>query len=231
MTRLLLQPLVDAELVADVLALQDQELLVELLLQLALPLEGEVGRADDQDALGEAAQLQLADEQARHDRLAGAGVVGQQEAHAGELEQVVVDRLELVRQRIDARDREPEVRDRTRRRCRARRPGDRGAAGARRRRRNARASRIVRRSRSSAVSVTLRKRSDCVPTRPTTQLAGPLGCTVSTRIGSLKSGPVRIWPGLRPLTPLIGALHRPSTTTSVRLLRGPLPAPPESIHS
>ncbi len=104
-----LQPLVHAELVADVLALEDQELLVELLLQLALPLEGEVGRADDQDALGEAAQLELADEQARHDRLARAGVVGQQEAHARELEQVVVDRFELVRQRIDARDREAEV--------------------------------------------------------------------------------------------------------------------------
>ena len=83
---------------------------VELLLQFALPLEGEVGRADDQDALGEAAELQLANEQARHDRLARAGVVGQQEPHARELEQVVVDRLELMRQRIDARDRETEVR-------------------------------------------------------------------------------------------------------------------------
>ena len=103
------QPLVHAELVADVLALHDQELRVELLLQFALPLEGEVGRADDQDALGEAAQLQLANEKARHDRLAGAGVVGQQEAHARELEQIVVDRLELMRQRIDARDREAEI--------------------------------------------------------------------------------------------------------------------------
>ena len=95
---LLLQPLVDPELVADVLALHHQELLVELLLQLALPLEGEVGRADDEDALGQPAQLQLADEQAGHDRLAGAGVVGEEEADAGELEEVVVDRLELVRQ-------------------------------------------------------------------------------------------------------------------------------------
>ena len=105
-----LQPLVDAELVADVAALEDQELLVELLLQLALPLEGEVGRADDQDPLGQAAQLQFADEQARHDGLAGAGVVGEQEADAGELQQVVVDGLKLVRQRIDARDGEAEVR-------------------------------------------------------------------------------------------------------------------------
>jgi hypothetical protein len=44
-----------------------------------------------------------------HDRLARAGVVGQQEPHARELEQVVVDRLELVRQRVDARDRQAEV--------------------------------------------------------------------------------------------------------------------------
>jgi uncharacterized protein (TIGR03118 family) len=42
------------------------------------------------------------------------------------------------------------------------------------------------------VSVTLRNRSDCIPTRPTTQLTGPLASTVSTRMGSLKSGPVRI---------------------------------------
>ena len=104
-----LQPLVHAELLADVLALHDQELRVELLLQLALPLEGEVRRADDQDALGEAPKLQLADEQARHDGLARTGVVGEQEANARELEQVVVDRFELMRQRIDARDREPEV--------------------------------------------------------------------------------------------------------------------------
>ena len=45
-----------------------------------------------------------------HDRLAGAGVVGEQEADARQLQEVVVDRLELVRQRIDAGDREREVR-------------------------------------------------------------------------------------------------------------------------
>ena len=83
MTLLLLQPLVDAELVADVAALQDEELLVELLLQFPLPLEGQVGRADDQDPFGQAAQLQFTDEKAGHDRLAGTGIVGQQEADAG----------------------------------------------------------------------------------------------------------------------------------------------------
>ena len=91
-------------------AFDDLELLVELLLQLALPLEGEVGRADDEDALDQAAQLQFADQQAGHDRLARAGVVGEQEAHPRELEQIVVNRLKLVRQRIDAADRQAEIR-------------------------------------------------------------------------------------------------------------------------
>jgi hypothetical protein len=59
-----LQPLVHAELVADVLALHHQELGVELLFQFSLPLEGEVGRADDQDAFGETPKLQLANEKA-----------------------------------------------------------------------------------------------------------------------------------------------------------------------
>jgi hypothetical protein len=44
--------LIHAELLADVLTLHHQEFRVELLFQFALPLEGEVGRADDQDALG-----------------------------------------------------------------------------------------------------------------------------------------------------------------------------------
>ena len=73
----LLNPLIHAELVADVLTLEHEELRVELLLELALPLEGEVGRADDQDALGEAAQLELPDQETRHDGLARPGVVGQ----------------------------------------------------------------------------------------------------------------------------------------------------------
>ena len=106
----LLQPLVHAELVAEVAALEDQESFVELFLQLALPLEGQVGRADDQHPLGEPAQLEFADEQAGHDRLAGAGVVGQQEPHAGQFEQMVVNGLELVWQRIDSGQRQPEIR-------------------------------------------------------------------------------------------------------------------------
>jgi len=74
---LLLQPLVDTELIADVAALEDQELLVELLFQFALPLEGEVRRADHKNPLGQAAQLKLPDEQPRHDGLAGPGIIRQ----------------------------------------------------------------------------------------------------------------------------------------------------------
>jgi hypothetical protein len=46
------------------------------LLQLALPLKREIRRAHDQDSLGQAAQLELADEKAGHDGLASTGVVG-----------------------------------------------------------------------------------------------------------------------------------------------------------
>ena len=95
---------------AEHVAADDLEVLAELVLQLALPLEGQVGRRDDERALDQAADLQLLEQQPRHDRLAGARVVGEQEADAGQLEEVVVDRLELVRQRIDAGDREREVR-------------------------------------------------------------------------------------------------------------------------
>ena len=107
---LLLQPLVDAELVADVAALEHEELLVELLLELALPLEGQVRGADHEDPLGETAQLELAHEKARHDGLAGPGVVGEQEPHRGQFEEVLVDGLELVREGVHAGDRETEIR-------------------------------------------------------------------------------------------------------------------------
>ena len=106
---LLFEPLVDAELVADVVALHDEELLVELLLEFPLPLEGEVSRGHDQDALAHAPELEFLDQQPGHDRLAGPGIVGQEEADAGELEKVVVDRFELVGQRIDAGDRQAEI--------------------------------------------------------------------------------------------------------------------------
>lgn len=53
-------PLVDAVLGAQLGALQHDEALVGLLAQLPLPLERQVGRRGDQDAFGQAAQLELA---------------------------------------------------------------------------------------------------------------------------------------------------------------------------
>ena len=96
----LLQPLVDPELFADVTALEHDELLVEFLVELALPLEREVRGTDDQRPFDEAAQLELTDQQAGHDGLAGARVVGEQEAHARQLEEVLVHGFELVGKRV-----------------------------------------------------------------------------------------------------------------------------------
>ncbi len=70
---------------AQVAAPEDVELLLKPVGHFALPLEGEVGRAEDEHALDEAAQFQLLEQQPRHDGLPGTGVVGQQEAAAGGL--------------------------------------------------------------------------------------------------------------------------------------------------
>ena len=80
---------------------EDLEVEAELLGQLVLPLLGEAARADDEAALEVAADDQLLDEQARHDGLAGAGVVGEQEAQRLARQHRLVDRRDLVRQRLD----------------------------------------------------------------------------------------------------------------------------------
>src|SRR5574341_135915 len=54
---LLFQPLVHAELIADIAALHHEEFFIELFFKLPLPLKGEVRRADDQDALCQTSQL------------------------------------------------------------------------------------------------------------------------------------------------------------------------------
>ena len=105
----LVQPLVQAELVVHVAAPHHEELLVELLQELPLPLEGQVGGADDEDPVGQAPELQLPDQEAGHDGLAGAGVVGQQEPDGGQLHEVLVDRFQLVGQRVHPGDGEAEV--------------------------------------------------------------------------------------------------------------------------
>src|SRR5207302_1040558 len=82
----------------------DVELLSELIGQLPLPLEGEVGGGHDQSSPDQTSGLQLLEQEPRHDGLAGARVVGEEKANAGQPEEVIVDRFELVRQRIDAGD-------------------------------------------------------------------------------------------------------------------------------
>ena len=59
---------------------QDLERKLESTVQLVLPLLGEAAGADDQAPLQVAAGDQFLDQQARHDGLARAGVVGEQEA-------------------------------------------------------------------------------------------------------------------------------------------------------
>ena len=106
---LLLQPLVDPELVADIAALHHQKRLVEFFPEFPLPLERQVRGADDEHPFNEAAELEFADEEAGHDGLARPRIVGEQEAHGGQLEEVLVHGFELVRQRIYARDGKPEI--------------------------------------------------------------------------------------------------------------------------
>ena len=73
----------------------------ELLPQLVLPLLDKPAGRDDQAALQVTAEHQLLDIEARHDRLACAGVVGEQEPQRGPLDQLAVDGLDLVRERFE----------------------------------------------------------------------------------------------------------------------------------
>ena len=82
---------------------QDLEGQVEAAVELVLPLLGQAAGADDQAALQVAARDQLLDQQPGHDRLARAGVVGQQEAQRLARQHRLVDGRDLVRQRLDDR--------------------------------------------------------------------------------------------------------------------------------
>ena len=68
------------------LAGEQLERQAELLPQFVLPLLDQPAGRDDQAALQVAAEHQLLDVEAGHDRLARAGVVGEQEAQRGSLE-------------------------------------------------------------------------------------------------------------------------------------------------
>ena len=82
---------------------QDVERQIEAAIELVLPLLGEASGADDKTALKVAAGDQLLDQQPRHDGLAGAGVVREQEAQRLARQHAFVDGRDLVRQRLDDR--------------------------------------------------------------------------------------------------------------------------------
>jgi len=78
------------------------ERLAEPAEELVLPLNRQRGWAKDQDAIDGLAELHLLDQKPRHDRLASARVVGQEEPQAWLRKHPLVDGLDLVRQRLDA---------------------------------------------------------------------------------------------------------------------------------
>src|SRR5205823_5060911 len=68
-------PDVPGQRVPRELAVDDLERLLELRAELVLPLNSERSGAHDEDAVEDAAELQLLDEQTGHDRLAGTRIV------------------------------------------------------------------------------------------------------------------------------------------------------------
>ena len=82
------------------------EIELEPIGELPDPLRAEIRGRDYEDPVARAAQDQLLHVQPGHDRLARAWVVGQQEPQPRLPQEAVVDRLELVRQRLDVRYRD-----------------------------------------------------------------------------------------------------------------------------
>ena len=72
----------------------------ELLPQFVLPLLDQPARRDDQAALQVATEHQFLDVKPGHDRLARAGIVGEQEAERGSAQEFAVDGLDLVGERL-----------------------------------------------------------------------------------------------------------------------------------
>ena len=93
----------------DLVAGQKVEAEAELLGHLLLPLLDEAAGRDDQAALEVAADQQLLDQQPGHDGLAGAGIVGEQEAQRLARQHLAVDGGDLVRQRLDLRGADGEI--------------------------------------------------------------------------------------------------------------------------
>jgi hypothetical protein len=94
----------------DLIARQRVETQTEFLRKFVLPLLDEITGSDDQAAVEIAADQQLLDKQARHDGLAGAGVVGEQEAEWLSRQHLAIDRGDLLRQRLDLRRADRKIR-------------------------------------------------------------------------------------------------------------------------
>ena len=81
-------------------AFDHQEVLLEAFDQLPAPLVLEVAWGDDENPPDEVAELHLLDDQAGHDRFSGSRIVGDEKADAGQLQDVAVNRLDLVGQGV-----------------------------------------------------------------------------------------------------------------------------------
>ena len=82
---------------------EDREVESEALGEFLLPLLHQTAGADDEAPPGVAAREEFLDEQPGHDRLAGAGIVGEQETQRLAREHRLIDRGDLVRQRVHLR--------------------------------------------------------------------------------------------------------------------------------
>ena len=87
----------------DHIAGQDVEAEPEFVGQLVLPLLDQPARRHHQASLQVAARHQLLDQEAGHDGLAGAGIIGQQKAQRLARQHLAIDGGDLVRQRLDQR--------------------------------------------------------------------------------------------------------------------------------
>ncbi len=85
----------------DRVAAHELEVKTQLEPQLLLPLLDQASGGNDQAAVEIAADHQLLDEEAGHDRLAGAGIVGEQKAQWLALEHLLVDRGDLMGKRLE----------------------------------------------------------------------------------------------------------------------------------
>jgi hypothetical protein len=87
----------------ELIVRQDFEWKLEPLVELILPLLSKIAGAHDHAAVEIAADQQFLDEQAGHDRFAGAWVICQKEPERLPRKHLAIDGSDLVRQRVDHR--------------------------------------------------------------------------------------------------------------------------------